>query len=136
MSMQISGIGSMLDAKIAGAQSTASLTAAAQSAAAVKKAATEATAMQRLHKAAQQFEGVFVGMVMHVMRESVPDDSLFGSSNTEQMFGEMLDEQRSQAVAGSGELGIAKIIEKQLAPQVKSNAAHESQTPVLPSETL
>jgi Rod binding domain-containing protein len=42
----------------------------------------------------------------------------------------MLDEQRSQSVAQSGSMGIARVLEEQLKRSVLSDAARESKTQV------
>jgi flagellar protein FlgJ len=89
------------------------------------------SALKGLHKAAQQFEGVFLGMLFKEMRATVPTDSVFGKeSNTESMFSEMLDQQRAQSMAASGNFGIAKVLESQLRDAVLSNAGHEAKAGV------
>ena len=91
-------------------------------------------ALQRLHAAATQLEGVFLNMLFSAMRETVPKESIFGKeSNAEETFQTMLDDQRSQAVAQSGSFGIAKVLEEQLKQSVLSDAARESKTQ-LPQE--
>ncbi len=87
---------------------------------------TQTAALAKLHTAATQLEGVFLGMMMKEMRATVPENSLFGSSPAETTFNEMLDEQRSQSMAGTGMLGVAKIMENQLRSSVLSDAAHEA----------
>ncbi len=91
-------------------------------------------ALERLHSAATQLEGVFLDMLFSAMRETVPKQSIFGEdSNTEQTFQTMLDEQRSQAVAQTGSFGIARVLEEQLRSGVLSDASRESKTQ-LPQE--
>ena len=86
-------------------------------------------ALERLHSAATQLEGVFLDMLFTAMRETVPKESIFGKqSMAEDTFGQMLDEQRSQAVAQSGSFGIAKVLESQLRASVLADASRESKT--------
>jgi flagellar protein FlgJ len=92
--------------------------------------ADQKTALAHLHTAANQFEGVFVGMVLKEMRASVSKDSLFGNSNASEMFNSMLDDQRAQSMAETGSLGIGKMVESQLKATVLANAAHESKVGV------
>jgi len=88
-------------------------------------------ALQHLHSAATQLEGVFLDMLFSAMRETVPKESVFGQeSSAEETFQSMLDEQRSQAVAQSGSFGIAKVLEEQLKQSVLSDASRESKTQV------
>jgi Rod binding domain-containing protein len=88
------------------------------------------TALAHLHTVAQQFEGVFVGMVLKEMRSTVAKDTLFGNSPTTDMFSSMLDDQRSQAMAKTGSFGIAKMIEAQMKTSVLANATRESKAGV------
>jgi Rod binding domain-containing protein len=84
-------------------------------------------AMKNLHQVCTQFEGVFVGMLLQEMRKSESEQTLFGpKSSGEKIFGEMLDDQRAQSIAGSGSFGIAKMLESQLRGAVLANAAQEA----------
>jgi flagellar protein FlgJ len=88
-------------------------------------------ALQRLHQAASQLEGVFLDMLFSAMRDTVGKDSIFGKqSSGEETFQTMLDEQRSQSVAQSGSFGIARVLEEQLRSSVLSDAGRESKTSI------
>ena len=88
-------------------------------------------ALQHLHTAATQLEGVFLDMLFSAMRETVPKEGIFGQqSAAEDTFSQMLDEQRAQSVAQSGSFGIAKVLEQQLRASVLSDASRESKTQV------
>ena len=65
-----------------------------------------------LQKVAQQFEGIFMHMLLKSMREATPKDGLFDSQQT-QFFTQMYDQQLSQHVAKRG-MGIADMMVKQL----------------------
>lgn len=89
--------------------------------------AQQKAALEKLHTAATQFEGVFLTMLFKAMHDTVPKETIFGKdSNAEETFGGMLDEQRSQSLAASGTLGIAKVMENQLRASVLADAAHEA----------
>lgn len=64
-------------------------------------------------EAAQQFEALFVQMMLKSMRDAVPDGGLFGSNNM-QTYQEMHDQQIALDISRSGGLGLAKMIEAQL----------------------
>jgi peptidoglycan hydrolase FlgJ len=84
-------------------------------------------ALQNLHDAATEFEGVFLQMVMSSMRDTVPQDSIFGQeSSSEQTWQSMLDDEYSQQMAKSGGFGLAAQLEQQMRPAVLANAANES----------
>jgi flagellar protein FlgJ len=88
-------------------------------------------ALDRLHSAATQLEGVFLDMLFSAMRDTVSKETIFGKeSSAEETFQTMLDEQRSQSVAQSGSFGIARVLEQQLRQSVLSDAARESKTEI------
>jgi flagellar protein FlgJ len=88
-------------------------------------------ALDRLHTAATQLEGVFLDMLFSAMRDTVSKETIFGKqSGAEDTFQTMLDEQRSQSVAQSGSFGIARVLEEQLRQSVLSDASRESKTQI------
>ncbi len=62
---------------------------------------------------ARQFESVFVNMMLSSMRNTIPEDSLFGSHSMES-YQNMFDQQIAVDMSTKGGLGLAEIIEKQL----------------------
>lgn len=65
-----------------------------------------------LKAAAQQFESVFLNMMLKSMREATPQDGMFDSEQT-RMFTGMLDQQLAQSMSSRG-VGLADIMVKQL----------------------
>lgn len=84
---------------------------------------------QVLKQAAQQFEAVFMGMMLQAMREATPQDGPFDSEQT-RMFTSMLDQQLAQTMASRG-VGLADIMVRQLgrasAPEGPPAASSEMQ---------
>lgn len=68
-----------------------------------------------IKKAAREFESLFVGMMLKSMRETVGKDTLTGGGHGEEVYRALLDQEYAKAVAENGSLGLARIIEKQLA---------------------
>jgi flagellar protein FlgJ len=67
-----------------------------------------------LKAAAQQFETLFLQMVMKSMRDTVPQDGLLNSDQSRFYTG-LLDQQMAQNLSTSGKgIGFAKLIEQQL----------------------
>lgn len=66
-----------------------------------------------LKAAAKQLEGVFVQMMMKSMRDATFKDDLLHSQSAE-MYTAMHDQQVAQNIAGSGQLGFADLIVRQL----------------------
>ena len=93
--------------------------------------AEQKQALDKLHQAATQLEGVFLEMVMNEMQDTVPKDSIFGQDDSsEETWQGMLNNERSQAIAQSGSLGIGKVLEEQLRSQVLSDPSREAHVDV------
>jgi len=71
---------------------------------------------QALKAAAQQFESVFLNMMLKSMREATPQEGMFDSEQT-RMFTGMLDQQLAQSMSSRG-VGLADIMVKQLRGQL------------------
>lgn len=73
---------------------------------------------QQAKKVSQDFEALFVGMMMKSMRETVGKDKLTGGGHGEDVYRSMLDQEYAAAsVKRGGGLGIARIIEKDIIRQ-------------------
>ncbi|CAH1904223.1 putative peptidoglycan hydrolase FlgJ [Candidatus Nitrotoga sp. HW29] len=88
---------------------------------------------QALKLVAQQFETVFMNMMLKSMREATPQDGVFDSEQTK-MFTGMLDQQLVQSMSSRG-VGLADIMIKQLSRTastdiVQTRAESELATPV------
>ena len=68
-----------------------------------------------LRKAAQDFEAMFINLVLKEMRPDEEEDGLFGSSTAGNIYREMFDTELSKTMSGSGQLGLAEMIERQVA---------------------
>lgn len=66
-----------------------------------------------LKEAAQQFEGMFLQMVMKSMRDATPAEGPM-ESDASRFYTSLLDQQLSSQLGASGSLGFAKLIEAQL----------------------
>lgn len=76
-----------------------------------------------LKAAAQQFEAVFMNMMLKSMREATPQDGMMDSDQS-RMFTGMLDQQLTQSMSSRG-IGLAEMMVKQL--------SHGGQDAALPS---
>lgn len=75
-----------------------------------------------LKQAAQQFESMFLQMVMKSMRDATPSDGLFNSDAT-RFYTSVLDQQMAQQLGASGQLGFAGLIEAQLGRMMGQDGA-------------
>ena len=78
----------------------------------LKKGAREKSP-EAIKQVAQQFESLFVQMMLKSMRDTVPENKLFGS-NAEKMYQEMYDKQLSMHISNGRGIGLARTIERQL----------------------
>jgi len=62
----------------------------------------------------QAYEQLFLYQLLQEMRRTVPKSGLFGNSQQQQLFEDMLDDVLATEMAQSGQLGIAKQMEEQL----------------------
>lgn len=83
---------------------------------------------QKLKKISQDFEGLFIGMMMKSMRETVGKDQLTGGGHGEDVYMSMLDQEYVAAAAKRGGLGLAKQIEKELVRQESKRVAGKINT--------
>lgn len=84
------------------------------------------TEKQRLQakKVSQDFEALFVGMMMKSMRETVGKDTLTGGGHGEEVYRSLLDQEYANAsVKRGGGLGLAKVLEKDIIRQESRKVA-------------
>ena len=74
------------------------------------QATREDSKVEASKKAAQQFEALFLQMMMKSMRDAVPDGGLLDSKTTK-TFEQMYDQQLAMALSERGTVGLSKIIE-------------------------
>lgn len=71
---------------------------------------------------AQQFESMFVNMMLKSMREAVPQDGMF-SSNENRMYTELMDQQLADKLTKQSSLGLADVMLRQLMPDATPASA-------------
>lgn len=84
------------------------------------------TEKQRLQakKVSQDFEALFVGMMMKSMRSTVGKDTLTGGGHGEDVYRSLLDQEYANAsVKRGGGLGLAKVLEKDIIRQESRKVA-------------
>ena len=81
-----------------------------------------------MKNAAQQFEAVFLQMVLKSMRDASPKEGLFDSEQS-RLYQSMLDQQLAQTMSAKGSTGLAALIEKQLS----RGLAAEQNVPLSPA---
>ncbi|WP_423821828.1 flagellar assembly peptidoglycan hydrolase FlgJ [Salinisphaera sp. SPP-AMP-43] len=71
---------------------------------------------QGVHKAAQQFEAMFIKQMLSSMRDAIPKSDLLGDSSANKQYQDMMDGQWSQTLAKRG-MGLADMLTQQLTGQ-------------------
>ncbi len=87
-----------------------------------------------LKAAAQQFEALFLQMVLKSMRDASPREGLFDSDQT-RLYESLLDQQLGQVMAAKGGSGLAAVIERQLTRANAEPSAVEGGLPLVPAAT-
>ena len=67
-----------------------------------------------LRAASQEFEAIFVNMLLQQFRNSIPDDGLIPKSSELRTFEELMDKQMAVELGKSESFGIADMLFKQL----------------------
>ena len=115
--MQIDGISSeSIVSQYSAAKNSADGTFSKELEQATKAGKTVATAEDdaKLKETCKLFESMFLNYMYTQMRETVPDNTLYGSSNGEKIMQSMLDTELTKNMANAGGIGIANMIYKQL----------------------
>ena len=101
----------------------------AQPTAGISTDTSRLTSRANLKKAGQQFESVFIGMMLKSMRQANLGDGLFDSKNSE-TFRDMQDKQVAESMAAHQPIGIGKAMTDFLAKsqQALQDAAAASAT--------
>lgn len=68
-------------------------------------------------KVAQDFEAMFVGMMIKSMRDTVPTDKMTGGGHGEEVYRSLLDQEYAAASVKRGGMGLARQIEKEIIRQ-------------------
>jgi Rod binding domain-containing protein len=73
----------------------------------------------RLTKATQDFEAVFVGMMLKQMRKSMAgDNAIFGNSSEAKIYQDMMDDGIAQQLSKSGTFGLSGAMMKSAASRL------------------
>lgn len=75
---------------------------------------------KKLKDACRGFESMFMQMMWKEMRGTVPENSLFGESQGEKIFKDMLDTEMVDRMSEAGGVGLADMMYKQLTAQYQA----------------
>lgn len=77
--------------------------------------------------AAQEFEAMFLQMMMKAMRETTSQDTLM-DSDASRFFTGMLDEQMAKDLSKTGRIGLAELLEAQLTQRLGTSSGADAET--------
>jgi flagellar protein FlgJ len=81
---------------------------------------------QALKAAAQQFEALFMQMVLKSMRDATPKEGMFDSEQS-RMYESLLDQQFAQVMSSKKGIGLAEMLERHMTRQSADPAASDEQ---------
>lgn len=76
---------------------------------------------KKLMDACEQFEALFLNMMMKEMRKTIPNDGFIPRGNEEEMFTGMFDEEVTKNIAKTNATGLAKMMFEQLRDKSQDN---------------
>lgn len=85
----------------------------------------------QIKQLAEEFESLFLGIVLKSMRDTVPKDGLINGGNAEDIYRSMLDTEYSKEMARQRSTGLANNIEEYL---LRAYQKTDSAPPALPLE--
>jgi peptidoglycan hydrolase FlgJ len=74
--------------------------------------------LDKLEGSCKDFEAIFTGKLLEVMRKTVPQNELINGGRAEEIFTGMLDEEMSKMMAEGNGLGVAKMMFEQMKQQL------------------
>jgi Rod binding domain-containing protein len=77
---------------------------------------------EKLRQSAEEFEAIFVGLMLKSMRDSVQKSGLLDGGNGEDIFRGMLDAEYSKAMAAERKTEIADAIEREMKELLQINS--------------
>jgi len=84
---------------------------------------------EALHQAAQDFEALFIHMMMKAGREGLGEGGIVPQGSGEKFFADALDQEIGRLAAGQGGFGIARQLEAQWKGAVASDDSDPSPAP-------
>lgn len=70
---------------------------------------------QELEKACHQFESLFIKYMLQTMRETIPENQLFGGGRAEKIYTGMLDDEVAKSISQQRGIGLAAVMYAQMA---------------------
>ena len=81
---------------------------------ALNTAALPSGQLPSVRQSAEDFEGMFLSTLLETMFEGLETDGLFGGGNSEKVYRSLMVQEYGKVIAGSGGIGIADALERQL----------------------
>lgn len=72
----------------------------------------------KLKQACKDFESIFMGYMLKSMRKTVEKNELMGTSQQEEMFQDMMDDEICKSAAETNSIGIADVMYRQLSNEI------------------
>ncbi len=76
--------------------------------------------LNRLRESTREFEAIYVNEMFKAMRKTVPEDGIFKTSKTEEMFRDMMDMELARETAKGDGIGIGKAMYDQMKETIEN----------------
>ena len=84
----------------------------------------------QIKQLAEEFESLFIGIVLKSMRDTVPKDGMINGGNAEDIYRSMLDTEYSKQMAQQRSTGLANNIEEYLLKAYKTSNTPPAAIPI------
>ena len=82
-----------------------------------KKPGTRKLDEEKLRKACQEFEAIFMTKLMKTMRQSGPRSGLFEKGGQQEIYQSLFDEEIGKSLAKRGGIGLGQMLYRNMTPQ-------------------
>jgi Rod binding domain-containing protein len=88
---------------------------------------------EKLRKAAEGFEAIFISHLFKTMRESMTENSMFGKGSTGEIYGDILDNSIAEKMAEKSEFGLADALFKEMIKKLDMESKADTIKNVVPT---
>jgi peptidoglycan hydrolase FlgJ len=82
--------------------------------------------VKSLKKVTQDFESLFIGMMLKSMRSTVGKDSVTGGGRAEEIYRSLLDQEYAVAMSKGSGMGLGRMMEEQLGPHAGNGDGNDT----------
>ncbi len=92
----------------------------------IKEELAKTERLEKLKKATEEFEALFINAMLKAMRNTVMESNIFPAQAGKDMYTSMMDEYMAKEIAGSGGMGISQMLYNELSKYLVEEANTET----------